>query len=92
MTENKEGPYLHKKSRHFYTNNGILSGSSISMAKSFKNLIQKVDLTIKQSVKMCCATPHKVISGQRLDFKIEIGKKAKFNIMDKKFDLIKAVY
>lgn len=88
VTGNKKGPYIHKKCKNYYTHNGILSGSSISMAKSFKNLIQRVGLNFNQAVKMCCITPHKVINNKMLDFKIEIGGNAKFNIINEKFDLV----
>ena len=81
-----------KKNNNYYTNNGILSGSSISMAESFKNLVQKVELTIDQSVEMCCITPHKVLTNRNLAYKIEVGAKARFNILNEKLNLIKAYY
>ena len=92
VTENNKGLYKHKKNNNYFTNNGILSGSSISMAESFKNLVQKVELTIDQSVEMCCITPHKVLTNRNLAYKIEIGAKARFNILNEKLNLIKAYY
>ena len=92
VTENNKGLYKHKKNKNYYTNDGILSGSSISMAESFKNLIQKAGLTVSQSVEMCCITPHKVLTNRDLMFKIETGSKAKFNIIDEKFNLIESYF
>ena len=92
VTEDNKGVYKHKKNKNYYTNNGILSGSSISMAKSFKNLIQKAGLTVSQAVEMCCVTPHKVLTNRNLIFKIEVGSKAKFNIVDDKFNLTESYF
>ena len=92
VTENNKSVYKHKKNKNYYTNNGILSGSSISMAKSFKNLIQKAGLTVSQSVEMCCITPQKVLTTTSLIFKIEAGYQAKFNIIDEKFNLIESYF
>ena len=72
-----------------YKNKGVLSGSSITMLQSFKNLIQKVGLSVSDAVKMCCYTPSKVISPKIKINQLEINSYCTFNILDENYNLIK---
>ena len=92
VAETIKGPYQHKKSESFFSNNGILSGSCITMPKSFKNLIDKVGLSVQESINMCSNIPSQVVKKAKDKTKLKIGKAARFNILDNKFNLIRSVY
>ena len=89
VTESNKGEYVHKLEGEIYKNKGVLSGSSITMLQSFKNLIQKVGLSVSDAVKMCCYTPSKVISPKIKINQLEINSYCTFNILDKNYNLIK---
>ena len=91
VTETNKGPYKHKNSGYFYSNNGELSGSCITMPKSFKNLIEKVGLSVQESIDMCSNIPLKVIKGVTSDIKLKKGNFARFNILDFKYNLVKSI-
>ena len=91
VTETNKGPYKHKNSGYFYSNNGELSGSYITMPKSFKNLIEKVGLSVQESIDMCSNIPLKVIKGVTSDIKLKKGNFARFNILDFKYNLVKSI-
>ena len=92
VTETNKGPYKHTKSGSFYSNNGELSGSSTTMPKSFKNLIEKVGLSVQESIDMCSNIPREVINGFVSDIKLKKGNFARFNILDYKYNLVKSVF
>jgi len=92
VTETNNGPYQHKKSGSFFSNNGALSGSCITMPKTFKNLIDKVGLSVQESINMCSSIPGQVVKKVKDKTKLKIGKAARFNILDNKFNLIRSVY
>ena len=89
VTESNKGEYVHKLEGEIYKNKGVLSGSSITMLQSFKNLIQKVGLSVSDAVKMCCYTPSKVISPKIKINQLEINSYCTFNILDENYNLIK---
>ena len=91
VTETNKGPYQHKKSGSFYSNNGALSGSCITMPQTFKNLIEKVGLSVQESINMCSNSPSQVIKKLASKTKLKIGNTARFNILDFKHNLIKSV-
>ena len=91
VTETNKGPYKHKNSGSFYSNNGKLSGSNITMPKSFKNLIEKVGLSVQESIDMCSNIPIEVIKGVSSQIKLKKGNFARFNILDFKYNLVKSI-
>jgi len=91
VTETNKGPYRHKKSGPFYSNNGALSGSCITMPQTFKNLIEKVGLSVQESINMCSNSPSQVIKKLLSKTKLKTGNPARFNILDFKHNLIKSV-
>jgi len=92
VTETKKGPYQHKKTGSFYSRNGALSGSCITMPKTFKNLIDKVGLSVQESINMCSNIPGEVVNKVKDRTKLKIGKAARFNILENNFNLIRSVY
>ena len=88
VTESNDEQYSHKFNGKFYENNGILSGSSVTMHESFKNLINKVGLSFNEALEMCCVTPSKVFKNKNL-LPVDTNSKNSFNILDKNFNLIK---
>ena len=91
VTETNKGPYKHKNSGLFYSNNGKLSGSNITMPKSFKNLIEKVGLSVQESIDMCSNIPIEVIKGVSSQIKLKKGNFARFNILDFNYNLVKSI-
>tara|TARA_B100000941_G_scaffold288805_1_gene266453 strand:+ start:56 stop:1123 length:1068 start_codon:yes stop_codon:yes gene_type:complete len=88
VTNSNDKQHNHKFNGKFYENNGILSGSSVTMHQSFKNLINKVGLSFNEALKMCCITPSKVFKNKNL-LPIETNSENSFNILDKNLNLIK---
>ena len=88
VTESNDEQYSHKFNGKFYENNGILSGSSVTMHESFKNLINKVGLSFNEALEMCCVTPSKVFKNKNL-LPLDTNSKNSFNILDKNLNLIK---
>tara|TARA_B110000116_G_C16791499_1_gene564087 strand:+ start:2022 stop:3155 length:1134 start_codon:yes stop_codon:yes gene_type:complete len=89
VTESSKGDYIHKLNGEVYENNGVLSGSSITMHKSFKNLIEKVGLSISEAVNMCCITPGKVIEKTYKVSSLELNSNSPFNILDTNLEIVK---
>ena len=91
VAETIKGPYQHKKSGSFFYNNGVLSGSCITMPKSFKNLIDKVGLSVQESINMCSNIPIEVLKGVSSQIKLKKGNFARFNILDFNYNLVKSI-
>ena len=91
VTQTNKGPYQHKKSGAFYSINGALSGSCITMPQTFKNLIEKVGLSVQESINMCSNTPFQVIKKLESKIKLKTGNAARFNILDFEYNLVKSV-
>ena len=61
------------------------------MPKSFKNLIEKVGLSVQESIDMCSNIPIEVIKGVSSQIKLKKGNFARFNILDFNYNLVKSI-
>ncbi len=91
VTETPEGPYQHYLVGDKYESGGILSGSAITMFGSFKNLVQKVDVSIEEALRMCSLYPAEVLSCQQQYGKLEPGYSARAVVINKQLDLVDVI-
>lgn len=80
VTEDVSGPYFFSKSGgiRFTDENGVLSGSALTMDQAVRNCVEKVGIPLEESLRMASLYPAEVLG---LDDKlgtIEVGKEASF--------------
>ena len=56
-----------------------------------KNLIEKVGLSVQESIDMCSNIPIEVIKGVSSQIKLKKGNFARFNILDFNYNLVKSI-
>ena len=61
------------------------------MTKEPKNLIEKVGLSVQESIDMCSNIPIEVIKGVSSQIKLKKGNFARFNILDFNYNLVKSI-
>ncbi len=87
VEEVKSGDYIHlKKNDHFELPDGTLSGSALTMPLAVRNGVNKVGLTVKESLKMATIYPAKV-AGLTDAGKIQKGYKANLVCLDDDLNL-----
>jgi N-acetylglucosamine-6-phosphate deacetylase len=87
VTETSEGPYQHYRAGDKYECNGILSGSALSMYQAFKNLVEKVSISVEESARMCSLYPSIAIGCSNRYGKIAPGYAGQFLAIDKQLEL-----
>lgn len=92
VTETNEGPYPHHFIGEKYESLGILSGSALTMSKSLKNLVKKVDIDLQEALNMCSLYPAQAICRENLIGKIEIGFDVNIVMLDTNLDVIKVIH
>jgi N-acetylglucosamine-6-phosphate deacetylase len=61
VTNTSEGHYQHELKSNYYSSNGILSGSALTMHQAMLNLVQYGNIPLSESIKMCTIYPAKVL-------------------------------
>lgn len=87
VTETTEGPYQHKLNVDKYESNGILSGSSLTMAKGVKNCIEKCDMFPGEALRMASLYPAKVLGLENKIGKIEKGYQADLVMLNEQMEV-----
>ncbi len=87
VTETSEGPYQHYLAGDKYECNGILSGSALTMHKAFINLIEKVEISLEESSRMCSLYPAIAIGCNDHYGKIAPGYAGQFLAINKQLEL-----
>ncbi len=82
VTETVSGQYPHHIVGDKYESNGILSGSSLTMAKSLHNLVHHVGIELGEALRMVSLYPAQVMKKENQLGKIEIGYEASFVMLD----------
>jgi N-acetylglucosamine-6-phosphate deacetylase len=72
VTETHQGHYPHQLAGDKYESGGILSGSALSMAKAYFNLIRHVGVKREEALRMCSLYPARVVHREH-----ELGRIAK---------------
>jgi N-acetylglucosamine-6-phosphate deacetylase len=91
VTTTDKGLYHHKLEGDKYECNGTLSGSALTMYKSFTNLIQYADISPEEAIKMCSLYPAQAINCSDMYGRIAPGYLAKFNVMDQQLKLLDTI-
>lgn len=76
VTETTTGAYPHQLVGDKYESNGILSGSALTMAKSVKNLVEKVGIPLNEALRMASLYPAQVIKKADTLGSIKLGMPA----------------
>jgi N-acetylglucosamine-6-phosphate deacetylase len=92
VTETKGGPYPHHLVVDKYESLGILSGSALTMSKSLKNLVKKVDIDLQEALNMCSLYPAQAICRDNIIGKIEVGYDVNIVMLDSDLEVIKVIY
>ncbi|MEO6221472.1 MAG: N-acetylglucosamine-6-phosphate deacetylase [Ginsengibacter sp.] len=88
VTETKEGPYQHRLNGDKYETNGILSGSSLTMIKGVKNLVESCDIFLEEALRMASLYPAKVLGLDHKIGKIEKGFNADFIMLSNELTVV----
>ncbi|HEY4935906.1 MAG TPA: amidohydrolase family protein, partial [Puia sp.] len=93
VTAIDEGYYHHVFQGTRYTlPDGTLSGSCMTMMSTFKNAVQQAGISVEESLKMCSTYPAGLLKDPFLG-KIQVGRHADFNIINKKtLELVSSVF
>lgn len=86
VTETSQGQYRHKQAGDKYEAEGILSGSTLTMLKGVKNLVDQAGIEADEALRMSSLYPAKVIRCDHRLGKIEKGYEARLVVLDKTFE------
>ena len=87
VTETTEGPYRHHLAGDKYECNGILSGSALTMHGAFKNLVEKVKISLEESARMCSLYPSMTMGCNDRYGKIAPGYAGQFLAINKQLEM-----
>lgn len=91
VTPTTEGHYRHGFEGNKYTSDGILSGSSLTMHKAFKNLVIEVGLKPAEALRMCSLYPARVVRKSDEIALLKKGYPAKMVVLNAALDLVKFI-
>jgi N-acetylglucosamine-6-phosphate deacetylase len=83
VTETSGGYYQHYLAGDKYESAGTLSGSSLTMHQSFRNLVEKVGIEEGEALRMCSLYPAQVLGCADTRGKIAPGYAAQFVVLSK---------
>ncbi|TCZ71771.1 N-acetylglucosamine-6-phosphate deacetylase [Flaviaesturariibacter aridisoli] len=91
VTESGSGLYRHRYAAEgYFTSEGTLSGSAITMNDAFQNLYRKVGIAATEVVRMCSTIPARVFGWSAFGT-IGPGTAANFLVFDKDWKLIERI-
>ena len=88
VTETTTGHYQHYLAGDKYESAGTLSGSSLTIYKCFKNLVEKVGVEVDEALRMCAFYPAQVLGCADTRGKIAPGYAAQFVVLDNQLTLV----
>ena len=88
VTETSEGPYQHQLQGDYYTSEGILSGSALTMIKAVLNCINKAGISENEAIRMGSLYPAKVLGLEHRIGLIKKGYDAELTFLDKEWNII----
>jgi N-acetylglucosamine-6-phosphate deacetylase len=87
VTTTSRGYYQHELAGDKYEAAGILSGSSLTMAKAVQNLVNEVGIEKGEALRMASLYPAKLLKLDHEIGRIEKGYKSKMIVLDEKMEL-----
>ena len=87
VAETGEGYYQHKLAGDKYECNGVLSGSALTMHKSFINLVQKAGIEIGEALRMCSLYPAHVLGCAHEYGRIAAGYSKQFLLLNNEWEI-----
>ncbi|RYY41018.1 MAG: N-acetylglucosamine-6-phosphate deacetylase [Chitinophagaceae bacterium] len=91
VTDTTIGPYLHEWScEGYYTSNGTLSGSGLTMEAAFQNLVKRVGIKEAAALEMCSSIPARVFGWDRFG-RIGPGAAACLLVYDQHWNLVERI-
>lgn len=91
VTTTRSGPYPHQLAGDKYESAGILSGSALTMHKAFKNLVQQVNIPVKEALRMCSLYPAQVLGIEKKHGKLLPGYRAEAIVLSHQLDLLHVI-
>ncbi|MBL7815256.1 MAG: N-acetylglucosamine-6-phosphate deacetylase [Saprospiraceae bacterium] len=86
VTENTEGGYSHRLEGDKYViADGTLSGSALTMAKAVQNCVEKVGISLEESLRMASLYPAQAVGWDKELGRVAVGYRADFVVLDKDF-------
>jgi len=91
VTETNVGPYQHQLAGDKYECNGVLSGSALTMHKAFKNLVEHVELSVEEAIRMCSLYPAQLLKCDDTFGRIAPQATGQFLVLDKKLEIVEVI-
>lgn len=91
VTETSEGYYRHEDAGDKYECNGVLSGSSLTMHRCFKNLVVLAGIETGEALRMCSLYPARVLQQDGQYGKIAPGYQAQFVVLTKQLEMLSVI-
>ncbi|MET0635553.1 MAG: N-acetylglucosamine-6-phosphate deacetylase [Chitinophagaceae bacterium] len=88
VTDSETGPYLHKAAGNKFESGGILSGSSLTMNQAVRNLVEKVNISMEEALRMCSLYPARLLGIDHQSGKIQEGYTASMVVLDKQSGVV----
>jgi N-acetylglucosamine-6-phosphate deacetylase len=88
VTDTDSGSYPHQLAGDKYESSGILSGSSLTMAKAASNLVQHCGIDLSEALRMCSLYPARVMGLQNKLGMIKPGYEAAMVVLDDKMNVV----
>lgn len=89
VTENTEGGYSHRLDGDKYiVADGTLSGSALTMIKCVKNCVEKIGISLEESLRMSSLYPARAIGLENRFGRIAKGFEADFVLLDENLSII----
>jgi N-acetylglucosamine-6-phosphate deacetylase len=91
VTETSEGHYQHHLAGNKYECNGVLSGSSLSMYRAFRNLVEHVGIEVEEAIRMCSLYPAQALRADDRYGRIVPQANAEFVVLDQQLELLEVI-
>ena len=91
VTETNEGYYQHYLAGDKFESAGILSGSALTMSKALQNLVDHVDIELREALRMCSFYPAKVLGMQNKLGQIKKGYNSKMVVMNERMEVVNMI-
>jgi N-acetylglucosamine-6-phosphate deacetylase len=89
VTKNLDGQYNHRLEGDKYViSDGTLSGSALTMLKAVQNCVEKVGISLEESLRMAALYPARIMHLERKFGRIKKGFSDDFIVFDNAFNLI----
>jgi N-acetylglucosamine-6-phosphate deacetylase len=88
VTETTEGHYGHTLAGNKYEASGILSGSALTMAKAFQNLVRHAAIETGEAIRMCSLYPARIMKMDHVSGRIAKDYASHLVVIDQDLELV----